>query len=70
MQANGEHGAVHLEPGAGFRAAYYGDKHALKGINLIVPEKQVTAMIGPSGMSWRHWSMIRRLCLTSSRRTR
>jgi len=28
---------------------YYGDFHALKGINLDFPEKQVTGMIGPSG---------------------
>jgi phosphate transport system ATP-binding protein len=28
---------------------YYGDFHALKGINLEVPANQVTAFIGPSG---------------------
>ena len=28
---------------------YYGKFHALKGINLDIPEKQVTAFIGPSG---------------------
>lgn len=28
---------------------YYGSAHILKGINLLVPEKQVTALIGPSG---------------------
>jgi phosphate transport system ATP-binding protein len=28
---------------------YYGAKQALKGINLSIPEKQVTAFIGPSG---------------------
>ena len=28
---------------------YYGKFHALKGINLEIPEKQVTAFIGPSG---------------------
>ncbi len=28
---------------------YYGGFHALKGINLEIPEKQVTAFIGPSG---------------------
>jgi phosphate transport system ATP-binding protein len=28
---------------------YYGSFHALKKINMIVPEKQVTALIGPSG---------------------
>src|SRR3954470_24399032 len=28
---------------------YYGRFHALKGINLEIPEKQVTAFIGPSG---------------------
>jgi phosphate transport system ATP-binding protein len=29
--------------------AYYGDQHALKGIDLEVPANEVTAMIGPSG---------------------
>ena len=28
---------------------YYGDKQALKGINLSIPRKRVTAFIGPSG---------------------
>lgn len=28
---------------------YYGDFHALKDINLVIPEKQITAFIGPSG---------------------
>lgn len=28
---------------------YYGDFHALKGINMDIPENQVTAFIGPSG---------------------
>ena len=28
---------------------YYGDKQALKGVNLAIPEKRVTAFIGPSG---------------------
>ncbi len=28
---------------------YYGDFQALKGINLAIPEKQITAFIGPSG---------------------
>ena len=28
---------------------YYGDKQALKDINLQIPEKKVTAFIGPSG---------------------
>ncbi len=28
---------------------YYGDKQALKDINLVIPEKRVTAFIGPSG---------------------
>ena len=28
---------------------YYGDFHALKNINLVVPDRQVTALIGPSG---------------------
>ncbi len=28
---------------------YYGKKQALKGINLDIPERQVTAFIGPSG---------------------
>ena len=28
---------------------HYGDLHVLKDINLTFPEKQVTALIGPSG---------------------
>lgn len=28
---------------------YYGDFKAIKGINLIIPEKKITAFIGPSG---------------------
>ena len=28
---------------------YYGDKAALKGVNMVIPEKKVTAFIGPSG---------------------
>lgn len=28
---------------------YYGSFHALKNINLVVPEKKITALIGPSG---------------------
>ena len=28
---------------------YYGKFHALKGINLDIPENKVTAFIGPSG---------------------
>ncbi len=28
---------------------HYGDKRALKGINLVIKEKTVTALIGPSG---------------------
>lgn len=28
---------------------FYGDRHALKDINLIVPDKKITAIIGPSG---------------------
>ena len=28
---------------------YYGDKHALKSVNLSMPRKKVTAYIGPSG---------------------
>jgi phosphate transport system ATP-binding protein len=28
---------------------YYGGFHALRGVNLEIPEKQVTAFIGPSG---------------------
>lgn len=28
---------------------YYGDFHALKGINMDIPEKEITAFIGPSG---------------------
>jgi phosphate transport system ATP-binding protein len=28
---------------------HYGDRHALKGVNLLIPERTVTALIGPSG---------------------
>jgi phosphate transport system ATP-binding protein len=28
---------------------YYGDRHALKNINIILPAKKITAIIGPSG---------------------
>ena len=28
---------------------YYSDFHALKSINLVVPDRQITALIGPSG---------------------
>ena len=28
---------------------YYGEKHALKDVNLVIPEKRVSAFIGPSG---------------------
>ncbi len=28
---------------------WYGQNHALKNINLVIPENQVTALIGPSG---------------------
>jgi phosphate transport system ATP-binding protein len=28
---------------------YYGEKHALKGVNVDIPERNVTAFIGPSG---------------------
>src|SRR5687767_8760158 len=30
-------------------SCWYGDKQALRSINLDVPERQVTAFIGPSG---------------------
>jgi phosphate transport system ATP-binding protein len=28
---------------------WYGEKHALKNINVEIPEKMITALIGPSG---------------------
>ena len=28
---------------------YYGENHALKDINIEIPEHQITALIGPSG---------------------
>ena len=28
---------------------YYGDFKALKNINMDIPEKEITALIGPSG---------------------
>ena len=58
------HAMVHLERPAGSPAnasnmatkvfargvnVYYGEKHALKDVNLDVPERAVTALIGPSG---------------------
>ena len=33
---------------------YYGDFHALKNINIDIPEKQITAFIGPSGCGTSH----------------
>lgn len=33
---------------AGFDA-WYGDYHALKDLNMVIPEKRITAFIGPSG---------------------
>lgn len=37
---------------------YYGEYHALKNVNMEIPEKQITAFIGPSGcgkqLSLRH----------------
>jgi phosphate transport system ATP-binding protein len=44
-----------LEPAAGHRItvkdldAYYGDRHALKGVSIDFKPNQVTAIIGPSG---------------------
>ena len=29
---------------------YYGDFHALKGLNIDIPANKVTAFIGPSGL--------------------
>ena len=28
---------------------YYGNFHALKNVNISIPEKEITAFIGPSG---------------------
>ena len=36
---------------------YYGDNRALKDINLKIPEKKVTAFIGPSGCG--KWTLLR-----------
>ena len=36
---------------------FYGDNQALKDININMPEKSVTALIGPSGC----WVAIRRM---------
>ncbi|MBL4686826.1 MAG: hypothetical protein JKY37_19670, partial [Nannocystaceae bacterium] len=33
---------------AGFDA-WYGDFQALKNLNMVIPEKRITAFIGPSG---------------------
>ncbi len=32
-----------------FTSLHYGDFHALKGIDMQIPENKVTAFIGPSG---------------------
>lgn len=29
---------------------YYGNFHALKNVSMKIPEKKITAFIGPSGM--------------------
>ena len=34
---------------------YYGDFHALKGINMEIPANKVTAFIGPSGCGKSTW---------------
>jgi phosphate transport system ATP-binding protein len=41
-------GAGHAVDVAGLHA-YYGDQHAIKGIDLTFPANEVTAIIGPSG---------------------
>ncbi|HXX93039.1 MAG TPA: phosphate ABC transporter ATP-binding protein PstB [Planctomycetota bacterium] len=47
------HGAPPSSSGAKIRVekldAWYGSFHALKGISLTIPLRQITAMIGPSG---------------------
>ena len=30
-------------------ALYYGQKQALKGVDMVIPRNRVTAIIGPSG---------------------
>jgi phosphate transport system ATP-binding protein len=40
-----EKGTIHIE---GLNL-YYGDRHALKNINISIPKNKITAIIGPSG---------------------
>ena len=45
---------------------YYGSFHALKNININIPEKEITAFIGPSG--WKpstRWSRALRITATT-----
>ncbi|MCB8879752.1 phosphate ABC transporter ATP-binding protein PstB [Acidisoma cellulosilytica] len=51
IEVNQETGAAEAAPRMVIRDLhfYYGNTHALKGINLDVAEKRVLAMIGPSG---------------------
>ncbi len=52
-----KHAATGPAPGLGIKPkvvardvnVYYGEKHALKSVDLDVPERAVTALIGPSG---------------------
>ena len=48
---------------------HYGDKHAIREVNIDIARNQVLAMIGPSGIWSRHCAMILALCRSSSIRT-
>ena len=43
------HRARHQRSSARNVNVYYGDKHALKDVNVDIPERAVMAFIGPSG---------------------
>ena len=45
---NGNHAAGTALQSCGLHL-YYGQTHALKGIDLEMPERRITALIGPSG---------------------
>ena len=39
---------------------HYGKFHALKNINMAIPEKEITAFIGPSAVSYTHLDVYKR----------
>ena len=36
---------------------FYGNFHALHDINMHIPEKEITAFIGPSAVSYTHLTL-------------